>query len=389
MSRWVTILLGAAAIVGVIWVFRAMMAPEQGIRQVEALNTPTLDKPVPEGREAREGMAAVVRRSVAERRPIYVPLTGQTEASRIVPVKAQTAGSVTSAPVTEGKTVAKDALLCGLDLQGKDARLREAEADLKAKDLALTISKTQLANGIVPQSRVDLAEASLDAARAALDVARVEMSKTQIRAPFAGVFEKREAEIGDYMGPGDTCGVVVELDPMVVRLDATAEQATRIRLEAPARLRLSDGKDTRGKVRFVSRTPDPDKRTYEVKIAIDNPGAAIPVGRKAEVRIQVGEGDAHKIPTELLFTDRAGRIGVRFVDVGGLVAFVPADVVDESTDGVWVSGLPPEALIIAEGQEIIYTGLRVRPVFQDGASATLGAPSPTPAPAPSPSAKPK
>ena len=49
------------------------------------------------------------------------------------------------------------------------------------------------------------------------------------------------------------------------------------------------------------------------------------------------------------------------------MGFAPADVVDEGADGVWIAGLPHEALLLAEGQPDARPGLRVTPVYNDRA----------------------
>jgi multidrug efflux system membrane fusion protein len=57
---------------------------------------------------------------------------------------------------------------------------------------------------------------------------------------------------------------------------------------------------------------------------------------------------------------------VRYLDVGGVVSFAPADIVDETADGTWIAGLPREALVVAEGQETVKPGLRAVPdVLED------------------------
>jgi len=364
LPRWLTILVGAIAVMGVFFGFRSLMSDRDAIVTVEAQTVPTLDKPVSPGRVAKDGMPVVVLRSVAEVRPVYLALNGRSEAARTVTVKAETTGAVTSAPAVEGSAVAKGALLCGLDVDGRSARVREAEADASGKDLDHRAAVELTAKGWASEARVATTRATLDGAKAALDLARIELAKTQIRAPFAGVFEKRLANVGDFLAPGGGCGVVVELDPILVVGETPEITAGRIKVDAPARLRLSDGAEALGRVRYVAKTADISTRAYRVEVEVSNPGGAIPVGRIAEVRIQTGEGGAHKVSPGLLTLDSQGRIGVRYLDVGGVVSFAPADIVDESADGAWIAGLPREVLIVAEGQEGVGPGVRATPIFR-------------------------
>jgi membrane fusion protein, multidrug efflux system len=372
LPRILTIVLGAIALLVAVFGIRALMNSGDTIATVRAETVPTLDKPVSGAQPPREGMQVMVRRSVAARRPLYLSLSGRTEAARTVTVKAEATGTITSAPAVEGRVVERGELLCGLDMQGKGAKVREAEADADQKLKAYNSAVDLAARGWAAQSRVDTARAQLDESQAALDVARSELAKTQMRAPFRGVFETRLADVGEFLGAGGSCGVVVELDPVLVVAEAPERQAVQMRADAPSRLKLTDGTEAKGRVRYVAKTADPATRMFRVEVEVANPRNAIPVGRVAEIRIQTGEGDAHKVDPSLLTLDEQGRIGVRYLDVGGVVAFAPADIVDESAEGTWIAGLPREALIVAEGQEAVRAGLRATPVVRE---------EPAPAPA--------
>jgi len=321
----------------------------------------------------RNGMHVMVRRSVAEVRPLFVSLSGRTEAARIVTVKAETSGTISQAPAEEGKIVDKGAVLCALDVQGRSARVREAEAEFSQKQQAYKQAEDLVAKGWATPVRVEGARAQLEEAQASLDVARSEFNKTQMRAPFKGVFEKRMAGLGEFLGPGGACGTLVQLDPVVVVADAEdARIAVQIKPDANARLRLSDGGEAQGHVRYIAKTADAASRMFRVEVEVENPNNAIPVGRVAEIRVQVGKGDAHKVNPALLTLDSQGRIGVRYLDVGGVVSFAPADIVDEQADGTWIGGLPREALIVAEGQEDVKPGMRAVPDVIEEAPAKAG-----------------
>jgi membrane fusion protein, multidrug efflux system len=379
LPRLLTIILGAIALVAAVIGIRSLMSGGDPIATVKAEAIPTLDKPMAGTQQGHDGMQVVVRRSVAEVRPLYLSLSGRTEAARTVTVKAETNGTITSAPAQEGKVVDRGALLCGLDVEGKGARLRETEAEMAQKTQGYNAAVELAAKGWAAEARVTAAKAALDGAQASLDVAKADLAKTQMRAPFRGVFEKRMAGMGEFLGPGGSCGVVVELDPVVVVADAPERNAVQLHVDAPSKLKLSDGGEALGRVRYIAKTADPTTRMFRVEVEVANPSNAIPVGRVAEVRIQIGQGDAHKVNPSLLTLDEQGRIGVRYLDVGGIVSFAPADVVDETSDGTWIAGLPRETLILAEGQENVRAGLRATPVVRDDPPLPA-APAVTPAP---------
>jgi multidrug efflux system membrane fusion protein len=365
LPRIVTILLGAIALVGAVIGIRALMPSGDQITTVRAETVPTLDKPMSGSTQVRDGMRVVVRRSQAEIRPLFVTMSGRTEAARAIPIKAETSGTITSAPAEEGKVVEKGALLCGLDMAGRSARVREAEAEFAQKQAAYKQAEDLVEKGWAAPVRVEQAKNAIEEAQASLEVARSEFNKTQMRAPFKGVFEKRMAGVGEFLGPGGACGTLVQLDPITVIADAPERIALQIKPDANARLRLADGAEATGHVRYISKTADAASRMFRVEIEIANPNNAIPVGRVADIRVQVGKGDAHKVNPALLTLDGQGRIGVRYLDVGGVVSFALADIVDEGPDGTWIGGLPREALIVAEGQESVKPGMRAVPDVLD------------------------
>ena len=173
------------------------------------------------------------------------------------------------------------------------------------------------------------------------------------------------ATLGEFVGMGSSCGVVVRLDPITFVAGASEKQALKVKVGAAARVKLPDGREVVGQVDKLASVVDPQTRNFEIKVSVPNANNAIPVGRTAEIKINIGLGRAHKISKSLLKADSTGRIGVYYLDVGGVIGFAPADIVDESADGVWVTGLSDEAQLVAEGQDNIATGLRVTPVVRE------------------------
>ncbi|MEP7211294.1 MAG: efflux RND transporter periplasmic adaptor subunit, partial [Alphaproteobacteria bacterium] len=257
MPRWLTVILGAAAIVAVVFGFRAMMPGGQKIATVQAETIPTLDKPMAASGAIRDGMQVVVRRSVAEVRPLFLSLSGKSEAPRTVTVKAETTGNVALTPVEEGRAVDKGAVICSLENDVRSAKVHEVEAGMAQKELDYNAAVELTAKGWANQARVDSTKAALDSSKAALEVAKAELAKTQVRAPFAGVLEKRLVNVGDQMTPGASCGIVVELDPILLVGEASEKNAGLIRVDAPAKLNLSDGAEALGHVRYIAKTVDP------------------------------------------------------------------------------------------------------------------------------------
>ena len=67
------------------------------------------------------------------------------------------------------------------------------------------------------------------------------------------------------------------------------------------------------------------------------------------------------MPVSALVLDSAGRQGVRYVLAGDRVAFAPVTVVEETPQGVWVTGpVRARCNVITVGQSYVADGQKVR-----------------------------
>ena len=293
-------------------------------------------------------------------RPYVVTLRGRTEAARRVVVRAETSGVVASTPAREGAFVQKGAVLCRLSVDARQAALDQARAALRSRELQRRASASLAEKGYRSETQVLQDQANLDAAAAAVRQAEIALEQVNIRAPFAGVFDNRDAEVGTYLSPGQACGTLIELNPILIVGNVPETQAGRIRSGEPATATLVSGETLSGQVRFVGREADPQTRTYRLEVVASNPQQAVRSGLSADVRITTASGPAHLVPPSAMVLDAEGRQGVRHVGPGDVVVFTPVQVTEESAEGVWVRGLTGEARVITVGQSYVDQGQKVR-----------------------------
>lgn len=292
--------------------------------------------------------------------PYMVSLRGRTEATRTVSVRSETSGVVAQTPVLQGTFVRGGAVLCRLAVDARQASLDMARANFRSKQLQMQASANLSAKGFRSPTQVLADQANLDSAQASVRQAEVGLAQVNIRAPFAGVFDHRDAEVGAYLSPGQPCGSVIELDPLLVVGDLPETETGKVQVGSTAIARLVSGETITGRVRFVARDADPATRTYRVEIAAPNAGSKVRSGLSADIQIAAGIGPAHLAPTSALVLDSAGRQGVRYVTPDNTVAFSPVTVLEESPQGLWIAGLHGQARIITVGQSYVSEGQRVR-----------------------------
>ncbi len=317
-------------------------------------------------RQADELPKVYVEPARFEPHQIIATLKGSSEPDREVTVRSGTMGTVTNANIREGQTVSRGAVICGLDVESRAARIAEAEAAVAAARLEHDAASQLEEKGWTTSNRAAATRASLDGAEAALAAAKIELGKTRITAPFTGVFETRLAERGDFLSVGAPCGRLVDLDPIIIAVDATETQLSAIDTSETVKVEFATGLSKDGQVRYIASTANPQTRTFRVEIEIPNPDANIAAGLTASVDLKLGEVPALQMTPAALVLHDDGRVGVRYVDNEDLVQFVEIQVVDDAINGVWVTGIPAGVNLLSAGQDYLKEGVKVAPQLAEG-----------------------
>ena len=139
------------------------------------------------------------------------------------------------------------------------------------------------------------------------------------------------------------------------------QSLTLLKVNQPATVRFITGEERTGTVTFVGTSAASETRTFLAEIEVANDDGAIPAGISAEVIIPTGETIAHFLSPSIVSLNTEGSLGIKTVDENDVVVFFPIEVVKAQIDGIWVTGLPDTADIIAVGQGFVNEGETVAP----------------------------
>jgi multidrug efflux system membrane fusion protein len=416
-------LITAAIVVAVLYfvIFERDRALEWAGAGGDAAQVAAETEAAPQLQDASTAFRVVAVRSTATEISSFVLVRGRTEAARQVDVRSETSGKVISDPLPKGSIVETGQLLCQLDpgtrqvslaeaqarlpeararvpeaqarVPEAQARLAEAEARLTEAEINLNAANKLAVGGFASETRVAAAESANESAMAAVQSARAglasaesgiqaaeagiqaaevgiaaaerEIEQLSIKAPFGGFLESDTAETGALLQPGALCATVIQLDPVNLLGFVPETEVSRVRAGAPAGARLSGGEETVGQVTFISRAADPNTRTFRVEVTIPNPDGAIRDGQTVEIGISTDGQTAHLLPMSALTLDDDGNAGVRLVDETSKAKFAPVAILRDTTQGIWVSGLPATADIIVVGQEYVTDGVPVQATYRE------------------------
>ncbi len=177
---------------------------------------------------ATVGVAQAARADV----PVIVSAIGTVQPVVTATVRTQLAGILVGINFTEGQMVAKGQVLAQMDARPYRLALAQAQANL-ARDQAqladarrdLERYRTLLAQDSISRQQVDTQatlvkqlENTVAADEALVGTARLNLEYTTIVAPVAGRIGLRQADIGNYLTPGDANGIAIitQLDPIDV-----------------------------------------------------------------------------------------------------------------------------------------------------------------------------
>jgi multidrug efflux system membrane fusion protein len=296
---------------------------------------------------------------VAQPQRVEIVLRGRTEAKRVVDIKAETGGRVVAVPVEKGQQVKAGDVLCQLAEDSRREQLSQARAAFdKASidyDGALRLKK----DGLLSTTSIAASKSALESARAALKVAELDVEHLQMRAPFAGFVEDRPAEIGVLMDRGGICVRLLDEASLLATGQASEREVAPLKLGQSVNVQLSNGDRVDGAISFISRTADPQTRTYRVEATLSTAGVSVRDGITAQITVPLQEVTAHRITPAVLALDDAGKVGVRIINAQQRVEFHHVEVVRETAEGIWVTGLPAEINLITVGQEMVADGDKV------------------------------
>lgn len=301
----------------------------------------------------------------SEERTRFLTLRGRTQSKRMVEVKAEIAGTIVSRPVERGMQVQQGDLLCEVAVDDREVAVAEAKAAVADAQIEYQGSLKLKKQGLLSDIGIAGAEARLEAARAQLHRQVLNLQRTKITAPFAGVVEDLQMNAGDYAVAGASCVTLIELDPMLISANVTESEVENLVPGNQVFGRTSVGRELQGVVTFVGKQSDPITRTYPVEITVENSDYSIRSGLTVNVRIGLGEVDAHQISPALFTLGDAGEIGVRILDSADRVVFQTVKIIEDGVGGVWVTGLPDTTRLITVGQEFVSGGDLVEPVYAD------------------------
>ena len=283
-------------------------------------------------------------------------LRGKTVSKQTASVSTEISGIVVSRPVEGGTRVAEGQVLCELAIDDRAALVTEAMANLTQAEIEHDGALALQGDNLLAAAQVAQTAARLESAKANLLRRELDLSRTRVTAPFAGVIETQPLVVGDLARVGDVCATLINLDPILVEVSVSERDVGALLLGEVASARTSTGNYLEGRITFIGSQSDDVTRTYLAEITVPNPDYEIRAGLTAVVDLPGEAVKAHRVSPSLFTLNDAGVLGLRTIDRENRVEFYPVSILEDSPDGAWVTGLPERTRLITVGHEFVAEG---------------------------------
>ena len=180
----------------------------------------------------------------------------------------------------------------------------------------------------------------------------VELNRTEVKAPFSGYIEKI-VKPGNFLERGQICATIIQLNPITFVAEVPESDINKVSEGQQVVLNLITGETIEGKLTFVSKSASSLTRTFKVEAEIENKNGLIRDGITSEMIIKTSKIKAHKITPSVLMLNDKGILGIKVIRDLEIVKFLPVTILEDSEDGIWVTGIPNQIQLITQGQGFV------------------------------------
>ncbi len=311
---------------------------------------------------------------------------------------AEVSGYITKIYVSDGAVVSKGQALYEIDGTRYSAAVQQAKASLQVAQTELDRQKRDLAryqtladkDAIAKQvydnavSNVAASQAQVESARAALVTANTNLSRSTIRAPFAGTVGISQVRLGALVNPGTTLlNTLSSTSPIAVEFQVNEKDINKFvqmqnsRSSSDLSLLLPDGSNYEGKgsITTIDRAVDPATGTIKVRATFPNNANVLRAGMNITMNVSsTSATEEVVVPYKAIF-EQLGVFNLYTVNDSSKAEIRQVKLGIKAGDKIVIKeGVKDGEKIIVDGAMNVQNGVKVVDAAVAAQQAAKGAP---------------
>lgn len=291
--------------------------------------------------------------------------TGTIRANEEVSIVSEYPGKITGVYFNEGTTVNKGSLLFRMDDAELKARKKKLEVAINLASQNEQRLNILLSKGGASQQEYDVVANELLSLQADLELINVQLSKTELRAPFTGKAGLRNVSEGAYVSANTTLTSLQDVSKVKVDFTLPEKYASMIRTGQGISFSVeNDTLSFNATVIAAEPAVNPSTRSITIRAITDNKQGRLIPGSSSNISIALKENRSSVlVPTEALIPQSAGFRA--FLLKNGKAAPVELKTGYRDENNVQVlEGLQTGDTLLVTNMLLLRPGVDVKPVIK-------------------------
>ena len=301
ISKWVT-----GGIIGLLILYLIFLPKVDALKFWE-------DNPEPSqmstGRSQR-GSTLLVSGVVADENLLEnkITVTGEVIPNESLELKSEISGKVDGIYFKEGTSVRQGQLLVKINVDELQAQLQKAQYTEKLRKETEFRQRQLLEREAISQEEYDQALTELQTAQADIQLLQTQISKSNIRAPFAGIIGLRNISLGAYITSSTVIAPLYSINPIKIqfaipgRYVGSIKEGTEVEYTTDASEEVYTGE-------IYAKEPrvDANTRTLSMRAISANPDEKLLPGQFVKVEVILNrKEDVIMVPTQAVIPELNG-----------------------------------------------------------------------------------
>ncbi len=250
----------------------------------------------------------------------YIIVYASVEADQYAYISPEIGGQIKQIHVEEGQKVAKGDLLVSVNTEATRNQIKQLESNLDLARITYEKQKNLWDQKIGSEIQYLQAKSNVEALEAQLDALKSQVRMNEVRAPFSGYVNKINQKVGELASQMTPLVQMVNLNVLKITANIPENYISVIEKGEKVEVTFDTYPDMlkTPKIERISNVINPQSRTFEIELSLDNADEKIKPNMISTIRINdFSQDDAFVVPSIIIKQDISGKYVYRAVNKDG------------------------------------------------------------------------